>query len=131
MAGLMRFYRMDGERAVSFFKVNQTLHEEHSEAENETVVSLCAHRCRAKGAALEAVEATTESLWRFLEGVYGAWQIALQFCGQNGPKAGQGVARAVEVDKTYVGGHGATSGRSCLGFWHAPILSRRARITAA
>lgn len=70
MEGLRRFYGMDGERAVSFFKVHQTLDKEHSEAEKEMVVSL-ARTDGEREAALEAVDAATESLWRFLDGVYG------------------------------------------------------------
>ena len=65
----MRFYGMGDERAISFFKVHQTLDEEHSEAEGKMVVALASTHAD-ETAALEATETATLSLWRFLDGVY-------------------------------------------------------------
>lgn len=66
--GLIRHYSVADERSLSFFRVHQTLDEEHSAAEREMIVqwsSSPAERSRAVG----AVETATSALWRFLDGV--------------------------------------------------------------
>jgi pyrroloquinoline-quinone synthase len=67
--GLNRFYDMQDERALSFFKVHQTLDEEHSEAERQMVMALASTDAE-ETASLEATQTATHSLWRFLDGVY-------------------------------------------------------------
>ena len=69
LEGLRQFYEMQDERAVSFFEVHQTLDEEHSSAERDMVQAL-ASTDEEQTAVLEAVDRATDSLWRFLDGVY-------------------------------------------------------------
>ena len=69
LEGLRRFYSMTDQDAVSFFHVHQTLDREHSEAEREMVRVLASTESDEE-AALEAVDGATDSLWRFLDGVY-------------------------------------------------------------
>ena len=69
LEGLRRFYGMDDSRSVSFFDVHQTLDEEHSDAERDIVTSL-AKTEGEQDEVVEAVEVATDSLWRFLDGVY-------------------------------------------------------------
>ena len=68
--GLRRFYGIGDKRASSFFEVHQAMDEEHSAAEKEIVVELASTDAE-QSATLDAVETATESLWRFLDGVYG------------------------------------------------------------
>ena len=67
--GLKKFYGMDGDREVSFFKVHSTLDIEHSEAEREMVQRL-ADTDDDRKAAIEAADVATCALWAFLDGVY-------------------------------------------------------------
>ncbi len=69
MAGLSRFYGMDGDRDVSFFRVHQALDIEHSDAEREMVTTL-ASTDSDKEAAVAAADRATAALWKFLDGVY-------------------------------------------------------------
>ena len=69
--GLARFYDMSEERDVSFFRVHQTLDEDHSSAEMDMVLTLATSGSE-EAAALEAVDTATERLWGFLDGVYDA-----------------------------------------------------------
>ena len=69
LQGLRQFYSLDDGDAVSFFKVHQTLDEEHSEAEKEMVLALASTEHEST-AAVDAVDQATKALWRFLDGVY-------------------------------------------------------------
>ena len=69
MAGLKRFYGMDGDRDVSFFRVHQAMDIEHSDAEREMVTTL-ASTDSEKEAAVAATDRATDALWKFLDGVY-------------------------------------------------------------
>ena len=67
--GLRRFYGMDDDRSVSFFRVHRTLDIEHAGAEREMVATL-ADAESSHAEVLEAVDDATASLWSFLDGVY-------------------------------------------------------------
>jgi pyrroloquinoline-quinone synthase len=67
--GLDRFYGMDGDRDTSFFRVHRTLDVEHSAAERDMVRGL-ADDDDTEEAVIDAVDRATDSLWRFLDGVY-------------------------------------------------------------
>ena len=67
--GLREFYGIEDQRTGSFFEVHQTMDEEHSAAEREIVVELASTDAE-RSEAVEAVETATDSLWRFLDGVY-------------------------------------------------------------
>ena len=67
--GLREFYSLEDDDSVSFFRVHQTLDEEHSEAEREMVVALAPTEAESSSA-LEATDDATKALWHFLDGVY-------------------------------------------------------------
>ncbi len=67
--GLRDFYDMDDKRSVSFFTVHRELDVEHSEAEAE-MVGVLAGSEDEESAALDATDAATDKLWKFLDGVY-------------------------------------------------------------
>jgi pyrroloquinoline-quinone synthase len=67
--GLRRFYGMDDDRSVSFFRVHRTLDIEHAGAERQMVAAM-ADAESSHADVLEAVDAATASLWSFLDGVY-------------------------------------------------------------
>ena len=69
MDGLQRFYGMNGDRDVSFFRVHQAMDVEHSAAEREMVTTL-ASTDSEKEAAVAAADRATAALWKFLDGVY-------------------------------------------------------------
>ena len=67
--GLRRFYGMDNERDISFFKVHQAMDVQHSEAERDMVTTLASTESDAD-VALMAADRATDALWQFLDGVY-------------------------------------------------------------
>ena len=69
LEGLRKFYGIEDSRAVSFFTVHQTLDEQHSAAEKQMVTAFADTNAEQE-AVVEAVDHATDSLWRFLDGVY-------------------------------------------------------------
>ena len=69
IAGLRKFYGMDGAASVSFFEVHRTLDLEHSDAER-TMVRTLASAADDQESAAEAADVATKALWSFLDGVY-------------------------------------------------------------
>jgi len=69
--GLGRFYGIEDERSVSFFRVHQILDEAHSSTEREMVGSL-AKKEDAYEEVVETVDRAVTILWEFLDGVYQA-----------------------------------------------------------
>ena len=69
--GLGRFYGIEDERSVSFFRVHQILDEVHSSTEREMVGSLTMKE-DAYEEVVETVDRAVTILWEFLDGVYQA-----------------------------------------------------------
>ncbi len=67
--GLREFYGIDDHRSVEFFSVHQTMDEAHSNAERDMVLTLAATD-EDDADSLEAVDRSSDALWRFLDGVY-------------------------------------------------------------
>ena len=69
IAGLRENYGIEDKDTTAFFEVHKTLDEEHSDAEREMIVALATTKPE-RDAAVMATDIATESLWRFLDGVY-------------------------------------------------------------
>ena len=69
IAGLREHYGIEDEDTTSFFEVHKTLDEQHSDAEREMIEALTTSESD-RAAAVMAADIATESLWRFLDGVY-------------------------------------------------------------
>ena len=69
LQGLREFYSFDDADSVSFFKVHQTLDEEHSAAERDIVQTMVSTEAD-HSAVVDAVDESTSALWHFLDGVY-------------------------------------------------------------
>ena len=69
LEGLRQFYSIEDEDSVSFFKVHRTLDQEHASAEREMVRTLASTEADQR-ATLDAVDRSTQALWRFLDGAW-------------------------------------------------------------
>ena len=69
IAGLRENYGIEDKDTTSFFEVHKTLDEQHSDAEREMIEALATTK-PDRDAAVMAADIATESLWRFLDGVY-------------------------------------------------------------
>lgn len=66
--GLKRFYDMDSERALAFFRAHQEVDVYHAETEINILEKLCKDQS-ARRVALEAASQTLDALYEFLTGV--------------------------------------------------------------
>jgi pyrroloquinoline-quinone synthase len=74
-AGLKDFYGIDDERAVSFFRVHESIDILHQQIELETLKAQCETQ-ESRREAIEAARESAKALWNFLDGVNDAYLCA-------------------------------------------------------
>ena len=76
-AGLKSFYGIDDERAVSFFRVHESIDVLHQQVEMQILKEQCQTEAQRDGA-ITAARASAKALWNFLDGVTAAYLPAAQ-----------------------------------------------------
>jgi pyrroloquinoline-quinone synthase len=66
--GLKDFYGIEGERAVSFFRVHEIIDVLHQQVEKQILTEKCANADQQRRA-VEAAKESAKALWSFLDGV--------------------------------------------------------------
>ncbi|MDQ1729749.1 MAG: pyrroloquinoline-quinone synthase [Pyrinomonadaceae bacterium] len=74
-AGLKDFYGIDDERAVSFFRVHESIDILHQQIELETLKAQCETQ-ESRREAIDAARESAKALWSFLDGVNDAYLCA-------------------------------------------------------
>lgn len=70
--GLKSFYGIDDERAVSFFRVHESIDVLHQQVEMQILKEQCQTEAQ-RGGAITAARASAKALWNFLDGVTAAY----------------------------------------------------------
>jgi pyrroloquinoline-quinone synthase len=70
--GLKRFYEMDDERSVSFFRVHEGIDVLHQQVERQILSQKC-QSAEQQGRAVESARKSAKALWSFLDGVTEAY----------------------------------------------------------
>lgn len=70
--GLKSFYDIDDERAVSFFRVHESIDVLHQQVERDVLTAKC-HTADEKSRAIASANASAKALWAFLDGVSEAY----------------------------------------------------------